>query len=224
METVIRISACYAGRPTRHGPVTMGQANMARCVLRDPPLHMNFRETTSLPRGTTLAAVVEAVGLLLARHESLRATIRAGSQLVSGSGTLPVEVHVVEDEPGQDAVDRLAEEVGLRLQGARFDVENELPIRVAVIAEGDVPLRMVFVLTHTSVDEVGLATVMRDWERLIRGEAVPEPCPTQPLDLALEEKAPPTQLRTTAALRHWGTQLSRVPQSMFAVDEAADPE
>ncbi|MEU1877420.1 condensation domain-containing protein [Streptosporangium sp. NPDC020072] len=224
METVIRISACYAGRPTRHGPVTMGQANMARCVLRDPPLHMNFRETTPLPHGTTLAAVVEAVGLLLARHESLRATIRGDTQLVSGSGTLPVEVHVVEDEPEPDAVDRLAEEVGLRLQGDRFDVENELPIRVAVITEGDVPLRMVFVLTHTSVDEVGLATVMRDWERLIRGEAVPEPCPTQPLDLALEEKAPPTRLRTAAALRHWGTQLGRVPQSMFAVDETADPE
>ncbi|MEV8635010.1 condensation domain-containing protein [Streptosporangium sp. NPDC051023] len=224
METVISIAACYAGRPTRHGPVTMGQANMARCVLRDPPLHMNFRETRRIPPGTTLATVVEAVGELLSRHESLRATIRSGTQMVSGSGTLPVEVHVIEDAPDEHDLDELAEEVGLHIQGIRFDVENELPIRVAVVTEGEVPLRVVFVLPHTSVDEVGLATVMRDWERLVSGEAVPAPCQTQPLELALTEKAPPAQLRTAAALRHWRTQLVRVPQSMFAIDEAADPE
>ncbi len=224
METVIKIAACYAGRPTRQGPVTMGQANMARCVLRDPPLHMNFRETRQLPAGTTLAALIEAVGQLLSRHESLRATIHSGTQIVSGSGTLPIEVHVIEDHPDERALDERAEEIGLRMQGIRFDLESELPIRVAVITERDVPLRVVFVLPHTSVDEVGLATVMRDWERLAGGAAVPAPCPTQPLDLALAEKAPPAQLRTAAALRHWGTQLMRVPQSMFAIDEAADPE
>ncbi|GAA3123593.1 condensation domain-containing protein [Streptosporangium carneum] len=202
----------------------MGQANMARCVLRDPPLHMNFRETRPLPPETPLASVVEAVGRLLSRHESLRATIRSGTQLVSGSGTLPVEVHVIEEQLDEHGLDERAEEIGLRIQGVRFDVENELPIRVAVVTHEDTPLRIVFVLSHTCVDEVGLATVMREWERLVRGEAVPEPCPTQPLEMALEEKAPSARLRTAAALRHWGTQLARVPQSMFAIDETADPQ
>ncbi|MEV7007996.1 condensation domain-containing protein [Streptosporangium sp. NPDC051022] len=224
METVIKITARYSGRPARQGPVTMGQANMARCVLRDPPLHMNFRDTGHLPRGTTLTAVAEAVGLLLCRHESLRTTIRSGTQIVSGSGTLPIEVHLTEGPLDEQGLDEFTEEIGLRIQGVRFDVENELPIRVAVVTEGEMPRRVLFVLPHTSVDEVGLATVMRDWERLIRGEPLPEPCPTQPLELALTESAPPARLRTAAALRHWGTQLARVPQSMFAVDEAADPE
>lgn len=229
MDTIIRIAADYAGRPTRNGPVTMGQANMARCVLRDPPLHMNFRVTKRLPAGTTFASVTEAVGRLLSRHESLRATIRSGVQHVPGAGAFPIEVHgATTDGAGPEAAERaldgFAEEVGLRMQGVRFDVEAELPIRVAVITDRDVPRRAVFVLPHTSVDAIGLATVMREWERLIRGDAVPAPCPTQPLELAVAEGTPLARRRTEAALRHWETQLRRVPQSMFAIDEVADAD
>ncbi|WP_433254080.1 condensation domain-containing protein [Streptosporangium sp. CA-135522] len=223
----IRIAADYAGRPTRNGPVTMGQANMARCVLRDPPLHMNFRVTKHLPARTTFTAVAEAVGRLISRHESLRTTIRSGVQNVPGSGTLPIEVHdIMAGDPGEGAatehmVDELAEEIGLRMQGVRFDVETESPIRVAVITEREAPRRAVFVLPHTSVDAIGLATVMREWERLIRGDAVPAPCSTQPLDLAISEGTPTARRRTVAALRHWETRLRRAPQAMFAIDETA---
>ena len=223
MDTVITIAAEYTGQPTRYGPVTMGQANMARCVLRDPPLHMNFRVVKRLPAGTTLDAVAASVGRLLSRHEGLRATIHSDTQCVSGSGALPVEVHDVEpggdeDHGGGGSLVDLAEEVGLRMQGNRFDVEAELPIRVAVITERNVPRLAVFVLPHTSVDAIGLATVMREWERLIRGGTVLSPCPTQPLELAEAEGGPLSQRRTAAALRRWETQLRRVPQSMFAID------
>ncbi|MDP9861257.1 MULTISPECIES: condensation domain-containing protein [Streptosporangium] len=222
MDTIIRIAADYAGRPTRSGPVTMGQANMARCVLRDPPLHMNFRVTKHLPAQTTFATVSEAVGRLLSRHESLRATIHAGVQNVPGTGVCPIEVHGAGAGATEHDLDGLAEEVGLRMQGTRFDVAAELPIRIAVITEQDAPRRVVFVLPHTSVDAIGLATVMREWERLVRGDTVPAPCPTQPLDLAAAEATPLAQRRSTAALRHWETQLRRAPQAMFAVREAAD--
>ncbi|WP_371779992.1 condensation domain-containing protein [Streptosporangium subroseum] len=224
MDTVITIAAEYTGEPTRYGPVTMGQANMARCVLRDPPLHMNFRVVKRLPAGTTLDTVTASVGRLLSRHEGLRATIHSDTQCVSGSGALPIEVHDAEPGGGGSGLGDLtdlaglAEEVGLRMQGTRFDVEAELPIRVAVITERNVPRLAVFVLPHTSVDAIGLATVMREWERLIRGGTVLSPCPTQPLELAEAEGGPLSQRRTAAALRHWETQLRRVPQSMFAID------
>ncbi|WP_436760745.1 condensation domain-containing protein [Streptosporangium sp. V21-05] len=217
MDTVITIAAEYAGPRTRQGPMTMGQANMARCVLRDPPLHMNFRVTKRLPEGTPLPAVAETVGRLLSRHEGLRATIHSDLQVVAGSGHLPIEVH----DAGTGFPDEAAEEVGLRMQGTRFDLETELPIRVAVVTEGETPRLVIFVLPHTSVDAIGLATVMREWERLIRGVAVPPPCPTQPLDLATAEGSPAALRRTEAALRHWENGLRRAPQSMFAVDEAA---
>ncbi|MEU4403906.1 condensation domain-containing protein [Streptosporangium sp. NPDC023963] len=217
MDTVITIPAEYTGLRTRQGPMTMGQANMARCVLRDPPLHMNFRVTKRLPEGTSLSAVTEAVGRLLSRHEGLRATIHSDVQVVAGSGLLPVEVHGT----GTGLLDEVAEEVGLRMQGTRFDLRNELPIRVAVITDGEAPRLVTFVLPHTSVDAIGLATVMREWERLIRGVAVPSPCPIQPLDLATAEGTPATLRRTEAALRHWENGLRRAPQSMFAIDETA---
>ncbi|MDP9845774.1 condensation domain-containing protein [Streptosporangium lutulentum] len=223
MDTVITIAAEYTGQPTRYGPVTMGQANMARCVLRDPPLHMNFRVTKRLPAGTTLDALTRAVGLLLSRHEGLRATIHSGTQRVIGSGALAVEVH--DAEPGgEPGLDGLAEEVGLRMQGTRFDVEAELPIRVAVITERNVPRLAVFVFPHTSVDAIGLATVMREWERLVRGGTIPPPYPTQPLELAEAEGGPLGLRRTAAALRHWETRLRRAPQSMFAIDEVPDTD
>ncbi|WP_440070200.1 condensation domain-containing protein [Streptosporangium sp. OZ121] len=217
MDTVITIPAEYTGLRARQGPMTMGQANMARCVLRDPPLHMNFRVTKRLPEGTPLSAVTEAVGRLLSRHEGLRATIHSDVQVVAGSGFLPVEVHGA----GTGLLDEVAEEVGLRMQGTRFDLRTELPIRVAVITDGKAPRLVTFVLPHTSVDAIGLATVMREWERLIRGVAVPSPCPVQPLDLATAEGTPAALRRTEAALRHWENGLRRAPQSMFAIDEAA---
>ncbi|MGJ6960856.1 condensation domain-containing protein [Streptosporangium sp. G11] len=220
MDTVITIAAEYTGLRSRQGPVTMGQANMARCVLRDPPLHMNFRVTKRLPEGTPLSAVTEAVGRLLSRHEGLRATIHSDVQVVAGSGSLPVEVHGA----GTGLLDEVAEEVGLRMQGTRFDLETELPIRVAVITKEEAPRLVIFVLPHTSVDAIGLATVMREWERLIRGVAVPAPCPMQPLDLATAEGTPASLRRTEAALRHWESGLRRAPQSMFAIDEAAEAD
>ncbi|MEU8382809.1 condensation domain-containing protein [Streptosporangium sp. NPDC048865] len=229
MDTVVTIAAEYAGPRTRQGPMTMGQANMARCVLRDPPLHMNFRVTKRLPEGTPLSAVTEAVGRLLSRHEGLRTTIHSDVQVVAGSGSLPIEVHDAgtgaetgaETGAGTGLLDEVAEEVGLRMQGTRFDLRAELPIRVAVVTEGETPRLVIFVLPHTSVDAIGLATVMREWERLVRGVAVPPPCPTQPLDLATAEGTPAALRRTEAALRHWENGLRRAPQSMFAIDEAA---
>ncbi|GAA2910913.1 condensation domain-containing protein [Streptosporangium fragile] len=220
MNTVSRIAAEYTGARARRGPVTMGQANMARCVLRDPPPHMNFRVTKRLPEATTMSAVTGALGRLLTRHEGLRTTIHGAIQVVTASGALPVEVHEAE----ADRLDEVAEQVGLRMQGARFDLEAELPIRVAVITERETPRLAIFVLPHTSVDAISLAVVMREWERLIRGVAVPAPCPTQPLDLAAAENGPAGLRRTAAALRHWESGLRRAPQSMFAIDEAADPD
>ncbi|GAA0842126.1 condensation domain-containing protein [Streptosporangium amethystogenes subsp. fukuiense] len=220
MDTVPRITADYTGPQARRGPVTMGQANMARCVLRDPPLHMNFRVTKRVPGRRSLPAVAEAIGRLLSRHEGLRATIHSGVQVVAGSGSLPVEVHGA----GTGFADEVAEDVGLRMQGTRFDLEGELPIRVAVITEDGEPRLVVFVLPHTSVDAIGLAILMREWERLIRGVAVPAPYPMQPLDLATAEGTPVALRRTEAALRHWEDGLRRAPQSMFTVDETADAD
>ncbi|MEU8040440.1 hypothetical protein [Streptosporangium sp. NPDC049078] len=77
----------------RHGPLTTGQANMVRCMLTDPPEHMNYRVVRALQPGTTLAAITKAVIGLVTRHESLRTTFHDGLQRVLAEGGVTVEVH-----------------------------------------------------------------------------------------------------------------------------------
>ncbi|GAA1300718.1 hypothetical protein Psi02_27600 [Planotetraspora silvatica] len=223
MSDVRHVTARFGGGRPRVGPLTMAQANMVRCVLTDPPEHMNYRIIRDLPPDTTLRDVAEAVGLLVSRHESLRTTFEgveaaadgpAGAvQRVTAEGELLIEVRRA---PHQGAVD-LAEQAAASLHARRFDLSAEPPLRVAVITEGDVPRQVVFVTTHSTADAVGLAVLLADWDSIIDGKP-PEPVTApQPLDVAEAERSPASVRRAGAALRYWETQLRRIPRSTLTV-------
>ncbi|NEE45367.1 condensation protein, partial [Streptomyces sp. SID8455] len=38
------LTIAYTGGQERRGPITMGQANMIRCILRDDPTHINIHD------------------------------------------------------------------------------------------------------------------------------------------------------------------------------------
>lgn len=68
------VSVTYAGGDERRGPLTMGQANMIRCILRDDPEHINNHDVWAIPAGTAVDAVIDALRTLALRHEGLRTT------------------------------------------------------------------------------------------------------------------------------------------------------
>ncbi|MER7207656.1 condensation domain-containing protein [Streptosporangium sp. NPDC000239] len=199
----------FQGGRTASGLPTSGQANMIRCVLTDPPEHMNYGFVLTVPPGKTLDDVVAAVVLLISRHESLRTTFRDGLQHVAGEGELVIGVH-----DSQGSAD-LADEVAARLQAVRFDPEGELPVRAAVTLSDGVPERVILVLTHTTVDAVGLSLLRVELNRLLFGET-PEPVTApQPLDVAWTERSPASLKRAQAAIEYWRTNLERIPRSTF---------
>ncbi|MFF5788623.1 DUF6271 family protein [Streptomyces sp. NPDC012693] len=68
------VTVAYTGGTERRGPVTMGQANMIRCMLRDEPEHINIHDVWPVPAGTRTESVIDALRALVVRHEALRTT------------------------------------------------------------------------------------------------------------------------------------------------------
>ncbi len=205
-----RLLARYGGW-ARSGPMTVGQANMVRCVLNDPPEHMNYRVVLTLPPGTTLGHVAEVAGELISRHESLRTTFRDGLQHVAAEGELPIEVH----ESGGSA--DLADEVASGLQAVRFDLATEISVRMAVIVSNGVPERVVLVTTHSAVDATGLAVLRAELSDLVSGKPLAAVTAPQPLDVAETERSPASLRRAEAALRYWESHLWKIPRSTVTV-------
>ncbi|KQX56292.1 MULTISPECIES: condensation protein [unclassified Streptomyces] len=73
-RTTHTLTVRYSGGEERRGPVTMGQANMIRCMLRDEPAHINIHDVWPVPEGTRTEAAIDALRALVVRHEALRTT------------------------------------------------------------------------------------------------------------------------------------------------------
>lgn len=205
----------FSGGPARTGPITVGQANMRRCVLRDDPAHMNACLVWPLPDGLSLGRVAELVRTLVLRHESLRTTYPVDPELrqvVAGEGTLRMSVHPADGDPAA-----LADEVGVRMRAVRFDPPNEFPLRLGVVTVDGAPVRLVVVVCHMAADAVALDLLAREWADLVAGRELPPPAAVQPVDLALSERTPRGQRRLVSSLRYWDKQLRTTPQAMFAV-------
>ncbi|MEV8632388.1 condensation domain-containing protein [Streptosporangium sp. NPDC051023] len=205
------IPARYRGERARSGPMTVGQVNMVRCVLRDPAEHMNYRVVLNLPPGTTFDDVTRSVGRLISRHESLRTTFRDGLQHVAAEGELLVAVY----ESGGSA--DLADEVAIRLQAVPFDLAGGIPVRMAVVVSDGVPERLVFVTTHSTVDAGGLAVLETELNVMLLGRTPAAVTAPQPLEVAESERSPASLKRAESALRYWEDQLRRIPLSTFTV-------
>ncbi|MFJ8300095.1 condensation domain-containing protein [Streptomyces sp. NPDC094447] len=216
----VRTVAYATGGGERRGPVTMGQANMIRCMLRDEPEHINIHDVWPVPAGTTEDAAVEALRTLAVRHEALRTTFphAAGSapreQVVATGGTFTVTVLDHEDLPEDPAgyADALAR--GARAE--RFRLDRDFPLRVRLVARSGAPAFAAVAASHAVTDVGALAVLREEWLGLLAGETLPPPDSLTPLALAAEEAAPAGLRRSAASLRHWERIIRTEPQAMFA--------
>ncbi|MFJ2931881.1 DUF6271 family protein [Streptomyces sp. NPDC087219] len=218
----------YAGGEERRGPVTMGQANMIRCMLRDEPEHINIHDVWPVPEGTGTASAIEALRALAIRHEALRTTFphAAGSapreQVVSAEGTFTVTVLDHEELPDDPA--GYAESLARGARSERFHLDRDFPLRISLVARSGAPAFVAMAASHAVTDVGALGILREEWLSLLAGENLPPPASLTPLGLAAEEATPAGLRKSEASLRHWERIIRTGPQAMFAEPGAEGTE
>ncbi|MGW1248113.1 condensation domain-containing protein, partial [Streptomyces sp. NPDC002535] len=218
----------YAGGEARRGPVTMGQANMIRCMLRDEPEHINIHDVWPVPEGTRTESAIEALRALAVRHEALRTTFphTAGNapreQVVADEGTFTVTVLDHEDLPDDAA--GYADSLARAARAERFRLDRDFPLRVSLVARSGAPVFAAMAASHAVTDVGALAVLKDEWLGLLAGETPPPPASLTPLDLAAEEASPAGLRKSDASLRYWERIIRTGPQAVFAEPGAEGTE
>jgi hypothetical protein len=211
----------FAAGGSREGPLTLAQDNVLRVLreLRDAgdPYTMNLWLSAPVPHGTTFGRIETALRDLLETHEVLRTTYRAGAQTTQvavAAGSLSCGVY----EAGQ-RMRATAERLRWLMLGRHFEVDAELPIRVAVLTSEGTPVRLLAALSHLAADAAAVEVLADDLGELLRTGARPQRrfAARQPIDQAAAERDPAAQRRAEAALAFWRRALERGPQAMFSL-------
>ncbi|WP_165521719.1 condensation domain-containing protein [Micromonospora zingiberis] len=217
------VSVPFDGGRDASAPLTWGQRAMWRSMDEfDSPA--GYR-VLSLPRKlpvparseVTVARALQAVGALVARHESLRTRFRRRDdelhQEATGAGRLPVLVHAVprpQDDPdGRDAAAALT----ARLRAPRFDHVAEWPLRIALVTVADRVRQVVAVFSHATVDFHASDLVLRDLRALLLSATAHRAPGLQSLDLA-ERERDVEQRRSQRAVAYWVRELDGLAPSL----------
>ncbi|MGA6172470.1 condensation domain-containing protein [Streptomyces sp. NPDC012600] len=219
------LTVSYAGGEARRGPLTMGQANMIRCILRDDPTHINIHDVWPVPEGTAPEAVIDALRTLTLRYEGLRTTFphtpgtAPVEQVVAAEGTFTVTVLDHDELPGEPA--RYAESVARAARAGRFALEREFPLRISLLTVGGLPAYAALACSHAVADGSAMAVLREEFLDLLAGKELPEPAASSPIDLAAEENSPAGLRKSAASLRYWERIIGSGPQEMFAEPRGA---
>ncbi|MGW1291779.1 condensation domain-containing protein [Streptomyces sp. NPDC002533] len=225
--TTTTVTVAYAGGEKRRGPLTMGQANMIRCILRDDPTHINIHDVWPVPGGTSSAAVTDALRALAVRHEGLRTTFPhpPGSapvhQVVSAEGTFTVTVLDHAELPADPA--GYAESVARAARAGRFDLEWEFPLRITLLTVAGQPAYVALAFSHAVADGSAMAILREEFAELLAGKELPGLTSLPPVDLAAVEASPAGLRKSEASLRYWERILRTGPQEMFAEPRGRRP-
>ncbi|MFJ6574900.1 condensation domain-containing protein [Streptomyces sp. NPDC091368] len=222
------VTVRYAGGEERRGPVTMGQANMIRCMLRDEPEHINIHAVWPVPAGTRTASAIDALRALVVRHEALRTTFphppgeAPREQVVAAEGAFTVTVldHTALPRDAARHADAVAR--GNRVE--RFHLNRDFGLRISLLALDGTPLFVALAASHAVTDISALSVLEEDWRDLLAGRTLPAVTAFTPLDLAAEEATPGGLRRSEASLRHWERIIRTGPQAMFAEPGAVGAE
>ncbi|WP_353946868.1 condensation domain-containing protein [Streptomyces sp. HUAS MG91] len=213
-------SVRYSAGVARRGPLAVGQTNMIRCILRDDPVQINIHDVWPAPLDTSVEAAVDALCVLVERHEALRTTFphRPGElpeeQHVAAEGTFRVVERAHHTCPEQP--DRYAESVARLSRHERFRLDRDFPLRLTLLTRNGTVSHVALAASHAAVDGSALAILHDEWHALVTGTPLPAPTARTPLDLAAEETSPGGRRRSEASLRYWENVLRTAPQAMFA--------
>ncbi|WP_026422119.1 hypothetical protein [Actinokineospora inagensis] len=223
MITESRATVEFHGGTARSGPLCWGQQGTWDSLsLWYPQVKPFFFLTRWLPVPLLLELgdVLDVVGELLLRHESLRTLVdqRPGgepTQRVLASGTLSIDVY---DRPADDPVQfgDIVDTCWERGTAQALDHSRELPLRLSVALHDGIPVVIAFALSHLAADFTATEALVRELTAMLDAKAAGTPLPParqalQPLDIALAERSPDGQRRNIDAVRHLRSVLDRMP-------------
>lgn len=185
--TRTRVDVEFVGARDGTAPLTWGQRGIWDAMARN-------RQTWNLSYVVELAdvradvgSVVDAMGRLPVRHESLRTLVRVvgGSplQVVVRSGSLPVLTVTSGAGEARDTA------MSLRhgLSEPPFDHDTELPVRINLVEVDGVVWYAVLAYYHVAIDFGAAQIVHEDLRHVLTTGAFPSEAGLQPLDLARRE-------------------------------------
>jgi hypothetical protein len=215
----------FAGHRAGEGPLTLGQLNMYMWVSQDPDhVHVFLCAELPVPAVVSVDDVAEAVGVLIARHESLRTTYVPGEpprQRVAAAGVQLLEIcSLGEGQWGPRDRPAVAEALVLWLRESP-DPERR-PVRLAVAIAPDAGNRVIACaarFTHLSMDNGAIEILKGDFAGLLGDPARRQPGwpGHQPLDQAELEATPAERRRAQAALDYMQEQSLRIPHCLYAL-------
>ncbi|MFJ1756440.1 condensation domain-containing protein [Kitasatospora sp. NPDC088134] len=220
------VTVHWAADGSRRGPLTLGQANMIRCILRDGAADVDIHDVWPVPAGVSTGAVLDALRELTLRHEALRTVfprpdsgVLPVEQVVLAEGAFTVTVTDFDVLPAEPA--RHADGLARAARLAPFDLATDHPLRTVLLTERGAPTLLALVAGHAAADGSALAVLREDWTALLSGAELPDLKDTlTPLQLAEEEAAPAGLRKAEASLRYWERILRTAPQAMFAEPRA----
>ncbi|MEW2621052.1 condensation domain-containing protein [Streptomyces sp. NPDC048106] len=208
-------------------PATCGQKSMWEILadLRPEIELLNLQQMLLISGELTIEAVLEAIGEVVSRHESLRTRYRQGEdgellQYLPEQDGLSAEVYHIDGEQTAE----LAQQVQDELAATRFDLATDWPFRVVVAVVDGLPRAVAFTVSHIAVDLAGLQVLHAELSQHIEARAgsaaVPPsfaaPCGQQPFEVAAYEHSAEGGRVLDKALGYWREVLEGMPRTPFS--------
>ncbi|MFI7099062.1 condensation domain-containing protein [Streptomyces sp. NPDC050161] len=173
-----------------------------------------------IPERHSTRDVLAALGALVQRHEALRTrfTVSDGGepmQEVTAEGALSVDIL----STGPAEVDAVAREWLDIHHDISFTFPEEWPTRVAVVEVDGSPNRVLFVISHITIDGVGERILEDEFHRIVAEgaeSALLRSAAYQPLDRAAYEATREGIRQSESTLGYWEAALRATPARMFS--------
>jgi Condensation domain len=217
-----RLRCVFEGGRAGAGAATWGQRAIweaVRALAPEDAARYNVRGGGAVTPGYTASRIVEALGLLLLRHESLRTHISPNGegvlrQTLFGAGELPVTVV----ECAADEVEPQAAALLERVSADPFDAASDWPIRVGIIESGGTARHLALAVAHTAVDGWGLRHLVLDLAELTEnGGSEDAQGRLQPLDEAAFQTSPRGRRQDAKARAYWLAKAEQGPRQLLPV-------
>lgn len=202
--------------PTRSGPMTWGQESIARSIdwVGGQNNYFNVPHPLPLADGASRQDVLDAIRLLVERHEGLRTSfgVPGGrAQTVHAEGE--VVVHLREAA----AADLDAEAAALLAELGREAIgDGEPQVRWGLVSADGAPRRLLAVFSHQVVDAWSIQLIEDELLALMRdGDGHALPPALQPFDRLEREASPELSEASRRSVSRWRTTLPGLPDRVL---------
>ena len=206
--------------------LTSGQRYIWRIMqLLKSKVTYNVPMIFELPNDVDLQVVKQKISLLMERHEGLRTTFPLSAdgfpkQRVHGEGAVAVSVR----ETSADDEDSVVRETNDHFQTTHFNLEQELPLRCAIVCVDGIPRQLVFSFSHMIMDNWSWSLLRHELSEALDNamQDREEHRAWSPVDQAIWERSAAGEKLLRMSIKYWGRVLERFPRAMH-VHKATEP-